>query len=70
MAQERCRRGRARLPKSVTRGTFAEFVAFLALETGIAPNDLLAAPVEILESLEDLIEQRQKAQREAQKGRR
>jgi hypothetical protein len=68
MAQERCGRGRRRLPKSVTRGSFAEYIAALTLETGIAPNDLLNAPIEVLESLEDLIERRKAAER--QKGRR
>jgi len=62
------RRGRARLPKSVTRGSFAEYIAALTLETGIAPNDLLNAPIEVLESLEDLIERRKTAQAHAQKG--
>ena len=61
-------RGDRRLPKSVTRGTFAEYIAALTLETGIAPNDLLEAPLEVLESLEDLIERRKAAER--QKGRR
>ena len=68
MAKKRRRRGRGRLPKSVTRGSFAEYIAALVLETGIAPNALLEAPIEVLESLEDLIKRRKAA--EAQKGRR
>lgn len=49
MGEECRRRGDLKQPKSVTRGSFSEYIAELAIETRIAPNDLINTPPEILE---------------------
>lgn len=65
MVEKRRGRGNRQRPKSLTRGSFSEYIAELAIETGIAPNELIETSPEVLDLIYDGLVRRKK-QRDAQ----
>lgn len=62
------RRGDRHKPKRIIRGSFSEYIAELAIETGIAPNELMATPEPILDLIyEGLVRRAKEAKAKARR---